>query len=200
VHWKHYLLKRVPGLLLSLSVWQQVDLDIGVRGSPDVHGGQVLALDDGHVQDARTKVVVNLKRQMLCKTLVVAHCVISHSEPKLSPSSTSGVFPLAKARLHGLQTMRSTYDLTEHLIVDANVTFATSKFYYSHALSPHTNKRNTDADGKSFQSDICCCYTKHGSTFSCMPPTHLVVYPSQVLLLLRLVPLAPVRVSLLGLE
>ena len=47
--------------LFPLPVWQQVDFNVGVGGATDVHGSQVLALDDRHVQDTTSKVVLHLQ-------------------------------------------------------------------------------------------------------------------------------------------
>ena len=47
--------------LFPLPVWQQVNFDVGVGGAADVHGSQVLALDDRHVQDTASKIVLNLE-------------------------------------------------------------------------------------------------------------------------------------------
>lgn len=42
-------------LILFLFVWQQKDFDVGVRGAPHVHSGQVLSLEDPHDQLQETE-------------------------------------------------------------------------------------------------------------------------------------------------
>ena len=49
------------GLIFALSFWQEVKFDIWIGQAPNVHGRQILPLEDVDVQNSRREVVFNLQ-------------------------------------------------------------------------------------------------------------------------------------------